>query len=106
MSLKNSTDLQRRSIRLNTSPPVKERVFTEQAQQLLGVGRTFLMEKKANGEFLVGVHWVYSSGRPKSRILWDIPAIQQWQEDQSKKNFEAAEKAAADIETFAEMGVA
>ena len=99
MTLRNNTD---------TKSPLtlKKRVFTEQAQQLLGVGRTFLMEKKADGEFIVGVHWVYSSGRPKSRILWDIPAIQQWQEDQSKKNFEAAEKAAADIETFAEMGAA
>ena len=34
------------------------------------------------------------------------PCNTEWQEDQSKKNFEAAEKAAADIETFAEMGVA
>ena len=101
MSLKSNTDHQRRSIRLNTSPPVKERVFTEQAQQLLGVGRTFLMEKKANGEFLVGVHWVYSSGRPKSRILWDIPAIQKWQEEKSIEHLEAATKTAENIEVFA-----
>ena len=101
MSLKSNTDLQRRSIRLNTSPPVKERVFTEQAQQLLGVGRTFLMEKKANGEFLVGVHWVYSSGKPKSRILWDIPAIQKWQEEKSIEHLQAATKTAEKIEVFA-----
>ena len=55
MTLRNNTD---------TKSPLtlKKRVFTEQAQQLLGVGRTFLMEKKADGEFIVGVHWVYSSG--------------------------------------------
>ena len=83
---------------------IKNRVFTEQAQALLGVGRTFLMEKKASGEFKVGVHWVYSTGRPKSRILWDIPEIQAWQEEQTKKYYLAAEKAAEKIETFAEMG--
>ena len=82
----------------------KNRVFTDKAQQLLGVGRTFLMERKASGEFKVGVHWVYSSGKPKSRILWDIPEIQAWQEEQSKKYYRAAEKAAESIETFAEMG--
>ena len=66
MTLRNNTD---------TKSPLtlKNRVFTEKAQELLGVGITFLMEKKANGEFIVGFHWVYSSGRPKSRILWDIP---------------------------------
>ena len=58
MTLRNNTD---------TKSPLtlKNRVFTEKAQELLGVGRTFLMEKKANGEFIVGIHWVYSSGRPK-----------------------------------------
>ena len=80
---------------------LKNRVFTEAAPQLLGVGRTFLMEKKANGEFIVGVHWVYSSGKPKSRILWDIPAIQKWQEDKSIENAQAAYKTAESIEVFA-----
>ena len=91
MTLRNNTD---------TKSPLtlKKRVFTEKAQELLGVGRTFLMEKKANGEFKVGIHWVYSSGRPKSRILWDIPAIQKWQEEKSIEHLEAATKTAENIE--------
>ena len=94
MTLRNFTD---------TKSPLtlKNRVFTETAQQLLGVGRTFLMEKKANGEFIVGIHWVYSSGKPKSRILWDIPAIQKWQEDKSIEHAQAASKTAESIEVFA-----
>ena len=94
MTLKNFTDTK-------SLLTLKNRVFTETAQQLLGVGRTFLMEKKANGEFIVGIHWVYSSGKPKSRILWDIPAIQKWQEDKSIENAQAAYKTAESIEVFA-----
>ena len=94
MTLKNFTDTK-------SLLTLKNRVFTETAQQLLGVGRTFLMEKKANGEFIVGIHWVYSSGKPKSRILWDIPAIQKWQEDKSIENAQAASKTADSIDVFA-----
>ena len=95
MTLRNNTD---------TKSPLtlKNRVFTEKAQELLGGGRTFLMEKKANGEFIVGIHRVYSSGRPKSRILCDIPAIQKWQEEKSIEHLEAATKTAENIEVFAQ----
>ena len=41
MNLKRFTDTKEKKF--------KNRVFTDKAQQLLGVGRTFLMERKASG---------------------------------------------------------
>ena len=50
------------------------------------------------------MHWVYATGKPNTAILWDVIAIQEWQDEQSLKAINAPRQSAEDIETFAEMG--
>ena len=83
----------------------KKFVSTEEAVELLGIGRSRLMELKASDELKVGTHWIYLTGRRSGPIGWSIESINQWRIEQSRRIVAAPEKAAFEIEDFSSMGV-
>ena len=87
-----------------TQQSYRQRLSTKKTCEILGVGRTFLWEKRKSGDLICGVHWVYATGKPNTAILWDVVAIQEWQDQQSLQAINAPRQSAEDIETFAEMG--
>mgnify|MGYP001252952114 CR=1 FL=1 len=84
---------------------LKKFTSTEEAVELLGIGRSRLMALKASGELKVGTHWVYLTGRKSGPIGWSVEAINQWQIDESLRIVEAPINAASEIEDFSSMGV-
>ncbi len=78
---------------------------TEEASTATGLSRSRLMAMKATKELTAGKHWVYLSGKKNSPIGWDVSKIRDWQIEQAKFVSEANEKAAAEIEEFADLGV-
>ena len=84
---------------------IKPLASTEEASISTGISRSRLMAMKASGELTAGKHWVYFSGKKNSPIGWDVSKIRDWQIEQAKFVSEANEKAAAEIEEFADLGV-
>ena len=77
---------------------------TEQAVELLGLGRTNLMFLKEN-DLEVGKHYVYVTGRRRGTIGWDVEAIQKWQIERSIEIEQKSKDIANDIETYRDMAV-
>ena len=84
---------------------IKPLASTDEASISTGISRSRLMAMKASGELTAGKHWIYFSGKKNSPIGWDVSKIRDWQIDQAKIVSEANEKAAAEIEEFADLGV-
>ena len=84
---------------------IKPLASTEEASISTGISRSRLMAMKASGELTAGKHWVYFSGKKNSPIGWDVSKIRDWQIEQARFLSEANEKAAAEIEEFADLGV-
>ena len=78
-------------------------VGTTVAATLLGVSVSWLRAQKAAFLFNPGEHWIYATGRPGSRVLWNIDAIHQWQADQTRLVVEQTPLRAAAIETYTEV---
>ena len=68
----------------------------------LGVSKSWLRSAKSRGELVAGEHWVFSTGKPNSRVLWNVEAIRQWQVDQTKRHAEGQQRLAYAIETYVE----
>ncbi|MFL0789275.1 MAG: hypothetical protein AB8E87_03510 [Prochlorococcus sp.] len=75
---------------------------TNNAATTLGVSVSWLRAKKSACNFIAGEHWIYATGSPGGRLLWNIPAIRQWQVDQTKFHAERQQQLAAEIETYLE----
>jgi len=78
---------------------------TEEAIKLLRIGRSRLMDLKASGELIAGLHWVYLTGRKSGPIGWSIDAIHEWQIEQSRLITQAPLKAAESIESYEAIGL-
>ena len=83
---------------------IKKWFPTEEALELLGLGRTNLLMLKEN-DLIAGVHYVYVTGKRRGTIGWDVAAIQEWQIKKSQEIVDKSKKIANDIETYATMGV-
>ena len=84
---------------------LKKWVSTEDAVELLCIGRSRLMDLKSSGELKVGTHWVYLTGKRSGPIGWCIEKINQWQIEKSRCIVSDPEKAASGIEGFSSIGV-
>ena len=82
---------------------IKKWFPTEEAIELLGLGRTNLLLLK-DSDLIAGVHYVYVTGRRRGTIGWDVAAIQEWQIKKSQEIVNKSKKIANDVETYAEMG--
>ena len=83
---------------------IKKWFPTEEACQLLGLGRTNLMMLKES-DLIAGIHYVFVTGRRRGTIGWDVKAIQDWQIKKSQEIVNKSKKIANSVETYAEMGV-
>jgi len=83
---------------------IKKWFPTEEALELLGLGRTNLLMLKEN-DLIAGVHYVYVTGKRRGTIGWDVAAIQEWQIKKTQEIEDKSKKIANDIETYAPMGV-
>ena len=83
---------------------IKKWFPTEEALELLGLGRTNLLMLK-DSDLIAGVHYVYVTGKRRGTIGWDVAAIQEWQIKKSQEIVDKSKKIANDIETYAAMGV-
>ena len=82
---------------------IKKWFPTEEAIELLGLGRTNLLLLK-DSDLIAGVHYVYVTGRKRGTIGWDVAAIPEWQIKKSQEIVNKSKKIANDVETYAEMG--
>ena len=64
---------------------IKKWFSTEDACDLLGLGRTNLMMLKEN-DLIAGIHYVFVTGRKRGTLGWDVQAIQEWQIKKSQNN--------------------
>ena len=84
-------------------------IGTAQAAKHLGVSMSWLRSKKSTCEFIAGEHWIYATGSPGGRVLWNVNAICQWQVEQTKSYANRQKDLASEIEiyslTSAEEGV-
>lgn len=85
---------------MNQQPTKVWATFSE-ACNALGIGRTALWSLQKNG-LEPGKHWVYLTGKEKGVVGWDIPAIADWQREQTAAIAQAIKDKAAAIETFQE----
>jgi hypothetical protein len=49
------------------------------ALKITGISRTSLFDLRRAGVLQPGRHWLFSLGRPRSPILWNVQAIRDWQ---------------------------
>ena len=82
---------------------IKKWFPTEEACELLGLGRTNLMMLKES-DLIAGIHYVFVTGKRRGTIGWDVAAIQEWQIKKSQEIVNKSKKIANDVETYAEMG--
>ena len=83
---------------------IKKWFPTEEALELLGLGRTNLLMLKEN-HLIAGVHYVHVTGKRRGTIGWDVAAIQKWQIEKTQEIEDQSKKIANDIATYATMGV-
>ena len=75
-----------------------------QASKMLGMSEATLWNIKNSGELEAGKHWLYSTGKKASTVLFNVEAIRSWQIEQTKKTEDAPFKAAHGIATYQKMG--
>ncbi|MCP4973358.1 MAG: hypothetical protein GY914_06755 [Prochlorococcus sp.] len=75
----------------------------DSAASQLGVSKSWLRAAKSSGELAAGDHWVFSTGKPRSRVLWNVEAIRQWQVSKTKLHAENQHQLAEDIEIYVEI---
>ncbi len=78
-------------------------IGTSQAAKHLGVSMSWLRSKKSACVFVAGEHWIYATGSPGGRVLWNVNAICHWQVEQTKLHAEIQHQLAADIEIYVEI---
>ena len=75
----------------------------DDAASQLGVSVSWLRTAKSSGELTAGEHWVFSTGKPNSRVLWNVEAIRQWQVTQTKLYAEKQQQLPVEIETYVDF---
>ena len=75
-----------------------------QASKMLGMSEATLWNLKNSGELEAGKHWLYSTGKKASTVLFNVEAIRVWQIEQTKITEEAPLTAAQGIATYQKMG--
>ena len=75
-----------------------------QASKMLGLSEATLWNLKNTAALEAGKHWLYSTGKKASTVLFNVEAIRQWQCEQTKITEEAPKKAAQGIATYQKMG--
>ena len=76
-----------------------------QASKMLGMSEATLWNLKNTCELDAGKHWLYSTGKKASTVLFNVEEIRNWQIEQTKKTEDAPFKAAHGIATYQQMGV-
>ena len=56
-----------------------------QASKMLGMSEATLWNLKNTCELDPGKHWLYSTGKKASTVLFNVEAIRSWQIEQTKK---------------------
>ena len=76
------------------------------ASKILGLASSTLRRMRSTGQLEPGVHWVYSTGKINSPVLYDIPAINETLRQQTIAAVEARQaemqKRKQSIETYDE----
>ena len=75
-------------------------IGTAEAAKHLGVSMSWLRSKKSAFEFVAGEHWIYATGSPGGRVLWNVNAICQWQVEQTKSYANRQKDLASEIEIY------
>ena len=75
-----------------------------QASKMLGMSEATLWNIKNSGELEAGKHWLYSTGKKASTVLFNVEMIRAWQIEQTKITEDAPFKAAHGIATYQKMG--
>jgi len=75
-----------------------------QASKMLGMSEATLWNLKNTCELDPGKHWLYSTGKKASTVLFNVEAIRAWQIEQTKKTEDAPLTAALGIATYQKMG--
>ncbi len=75
-----------------------------QASKMLGLSEATLWNLKNTAALEAGKHWLYSTGKKASTVLFNVEAIRQWQCEQTKITEEAPKKAAKGIANYQKMG--
>ncbi|MBO8234096.1 hypothetical protein HA151_06140 [Prochlorococcus marinus XMU1419] len=60
-------------------------VSVKEAAELLCMSQSLLWELKNHKELVAGDHWLYVTGKLKSKVLFNVDAIRQWQIDKTKE---------------------
>ena len=80
-------------------------VQEKEASKILGLASCTLRRMRSTGQLEPGVHWVYSTGKINSHVLYDLPAIDKTLRQQTIAAVEAKEaemqKRKQSIETYA-----
>ena len=72
---------------------------------MLGMSEATLWYLKNTCELDPGKHWLYSTGKKASTVLFNVEEIRNWQIEQTKITEEAPLTAAEGIATYQKMGV-
>ena len=75
-----------------------------QASKMLGMSEATLWSLKNTCELDAGKHWLYSTGKKASTVLFNVDEIRNWQIEQTKITEEAPFTAAQGIATYQKMG--
>ncbi|AIQ97598.1 hypothetical protein [Prochlorococcus sp. MIT 0801] len=75
-----------------------------QASKMLGMSEATLWSLKNTCELEAGKHWLYSTGKKASTVLFNVDEIRNWQIEQTKITEEAPLTAAEGIATYQKMG--
>ena len=71
---------------------------------MLGMSEATLWNLKNTCELAAGKHWLYSTGKKASTVLFNVEEIRNWQIEQTKITEKAPFKAAQGIATYQKMG--
>ena len=75
-----------------------------QASKLLGLSEASLWMLKNTAALEAGKHWLYSTGKKASTVLFNVEEIRNWQIEQTKITEDAPLTAAQGIATYQKMG--
>ena len=75
---------------------------SSEASKFLGISSSSLWELKRTKILEPGKHWIYVTGKTRSKVLFNVDKIRQWQIDMTKyiESPEREIKAATKITTF------
>ena len=81
---------------------IKRWATAQEAAEALGLSASKLRHLQAQERLIAGTHWVYLGGTKGGPVGWDVPAIAEWQREQTAAIAQAIKDKAAAIETYQE----